>query len=183
MKEFKASIQIRESPDAIWPYLVDPILVTHWVPGLISTQVVEGDITEAGSVLRSAYRINGKEFDSETLIVEVRSPRVVVTQETMKGATMVQRVELTEQGDGVTLVELNLGPIELSASRRLAIALMPTLLRSQGKTALERLKAAVEDPNRKLERADKIPMRPQVPLYVASAVFGVVGWYILTRVL
>lgn len=162
MREYRASVEIAESPAVVFAYLTDPELLPKWVPLLVTTEIAEGTGFTEGSVFRSTYRLQFRAFEGESRILEVEQPHLLVSEERMLRSTSIHRIQLTQSEDRPrTKVDIVITPISMPRWRKL-LQSSSRFMDQQAMITLERLKVAVERPGKGLDPGEKQEARKRI---------------------
>jgi len=145
----KDSITIDASPEAVWPFLADPVMQSLWNPKVVAIdRTTEGPV-RMGERFEMIYRMSGRDRQSQVTVIECDPPRCVVFEHRMTDDA-VQRMtresyRLNPKGDTVRVVQaVDLGGLGINRLVQCLIWFIHRFGRSVGEPYLATLKRRVE---------------------------------------
>ena len=142
MARYDASVEIDASPEAIFPFLVEPDRLKRWVGGFAEAHPLTVGPTGIGSRSIDVIREGGREMRFETEIVGYEPPHrlsVTITSSEMR-ARSDYRVERRGGGAVATHVQ----DVRYAGVLRVVGPFIGGMVRRKIREDLERLKAAIE---------------------------------------
>jgi uncharacterized protein YndB with AHSA1/START domain len=139
---YDAFIEIDASPEAIFPFLVEPDRLKRWVGGFAEAHPLTPGPTGLGSKSIDVVREGGRELRFETEIVAYEPPHRVSVTITSSGMRAVSDYRVERRGDGA--VAKHTQDVRYGGLLRVVGPLMGGMVRRKLREDLERLKTAVE---------------------------------------
>ena len=101
MSRAEHTVEIARPPGEVFPYLVEPGLMTRWIGGLIAFDRVD-DAPHVGARSRQKVHQAGRDWDVETEIVELVPDRRLVARSKTSAFTTVLAYDLDAADGGRT---------------------------------------------------------------------------------
>lgn len=172
----RASTEIAAPPAEVFRHHVDPELVVKWMPTLVNASGY-GELV-AGATATALYRVNGREIKGSSRILDVHPPRLIVTEETIRGRPLTQRVDVTEKRGGSRVdVEVTYPPPGL-ATRLFFGRKAGEIGELQLARTLDRMRVLVETPGQPLPPVERLRIPARAKL-VWAGLGGIAGALIL----
>ena len=150
MPALRTTIDITADPDAIWPHIADPVLMSVWNTRIVAVEREEEGELQEGDRLDMMYLMSDEKRRSEVEVVRCDRPREFVLNHWLMEADrpgMVAETYLLEDRGGTTRVTqlVNLGQSGIPILVRGAIWFFSRMGRPVGDGPLQRLKRSVEE--------------------------------------
>lgn len=134
----RAEAVIAASPEAVFPWLVEPERIARWIGGTIECRAVEG-----GGV-HQVVEQSGRRIEIDSQVTESQPPRRLVVQKVSPGLfDMTMTHDLTPEAGGTRLV-ISLSAELRSRLARLAAPMIARQVQAKLEEDVERLKGLVE---------------------------------------
>lgn len=173
----RTSREIAAPPSEIFRHLTDAELVLRWASTLVSTSGY-GEVV-MGATADTVHRINGSEMKGVVRILDVHPPRFLVTEEVVRERPMTQRVEIVETPGGSRVDVEARYPAPGLVTRAFFGDALGGMMQFQAERSLDRLRAVIENPDRPLEPAERVPLPTRVKLVwlgIGSVIVFVILW-------
>jgi carbon monoxide dehydrogenase subunit G len=142
MAEYRAQAGIAATPAQIYPYLVEPDRLKQWLGGLVeSTPLTEGG-TRVGARSREIVEENGRRFELESLVLDVRTNELLVVE--ISGSMGLMRSEYRLTGEGARTRVHHIMNARYKGFIRLLAPFIKGMVQRKIEGDLERLRQAVE---------------------------------------
>jgi carbon monoxide dehydrogenase subunit G len=139
---YDASIEIDASPEAIFPFLVEPDRLKQWVGGFVEARPLTTGPTRLGSKSIDVIREGNREMRFETEITGYEPPRGVTVRIQAPGMDAVSDYRLDGRGSRTRASHVQ--QVRYGGLLRVVGPLMGGMVRRKIREDLDRLKAAVE---------------------------------------
>ncbi|MCX5661016.1 MAG: SRPBCC family protein [Planctomycetota bacterium] len=114
--KLREHVRIRASPEAVWPYIANPVLMSAWNPKIVSVDRMSEEPLRLGETYAMIFKMNGRDREGKVEVVACQEPAmltlrhragpkpdaytdVTYTLTASRGQTAVEEcVDMTHQG-------------------------------------------------------------------------------------
>lgn len=72
--KLREHVRIRASPEAVWPYIANPVLMSAWNPKIVSTDRLSDEPLRLGETFTVIFKMSGKEREAKIEVVACQQP-------------------------------------------------------------------------------------------------------------
>ncbi len=142
-------VTIDASPDAVWPFVADPILETTWNPKIIAVERDAEGPVRTGERFAIDFAMSDAPTECEAEVVRSEAPRVLEyryhIREAKKPTSLLVRYELSPGAQATTLVQtIDLSDMRINPVLRSLIWFFTRSGKTVGMPYMEELKRQVE---------------------------------------
>lgn len=142
MPRIESRVEIRVPPATVFPWLVEPERLARWIGGFISSEPAGPGEVRVGARSRDTIEAEGRRFEVDTEIVELRQPERLAVRITSSDFHQVDSYDL-DGSHGTTRLTYR-SDLQLGGFMRLLGPLVAARLRARARTDLAKLKHEVE---------------------------------------
>jgi uncharacterized protein YndB with AHSA1/START domain len=143
MPSFSHTVALAQSPEAVFPWLLEPERVPRWTANLENYEPLDDGPLRAGSRLRETLVISGSRFDVELEVTRYEPPHGAESRYSTNGVELQNTYALAAI-DGGTRLTQSLDAKGTSFGARMLIPVVQPRLERKLTEDLERLKALLE---------------------------------------
>jgi uncharacterized protein YndB with AHSA1/START domain len=142
MPKVESRVEIGAAPAALFPWLVEPDRLSRWVSGFIGSEPIGSAEVRVGARSHDIIEAEGKRFEVETEIVELRPGERLAVRITSSSHDQDDSYDLHARGDATELTYRS--DMRMRGLTRLLTPLITPQLRARAKKDLATLKREVE---------------------------------------
>jgi uncharacterized protein YndB with AHSA1/START domain len=142
MPRIESRVEIGAPPATVFPWLVEPDRLARWIGGFIGSEPIGSGEVRVGSRSRDIIEAEGRRFEVETEIVELRPGERLAVRITSPGHEQADSYDL-DASDGATELTYR-SDMRMRGLTRLLSPLVARQLRARAEKDLATLKRAVE---------------------------------------
>lgn len=145
----KGQVDIKATPEQVWPFLVDPVIQAAWNPKIISINRAHDGPVGVGETYTMIAKMSGTEKTSQAEVMDVTPARRLVVRHRMIEAqresfvTETYLLKPTRNGTRVTH-DINLRQAGIPRVFLLLIWVITRVGKPQGEPYLKKLKTLIE---------------------------------------
>jgi uncharacterized protein YndB with AHSA1/START domain len=142
MPRIESRVEIGAPPATVFPWLVDPERLGRWISGFIGSEPIGSGEVRVGSRSRDTIEAEGRRFEVETEIIELRPDKRLAVRITSSSHDQVDSYDLDARGGSTEL--LYRSEMRLRGLMRPLGPLITSRIRARADTDLATLKREVE---------------------------------------
>lgn len=142
MPRIESRVEIGAPPAAVFPWLTDPDRLSRWVGGFMGSEPIGSGEVRVGARSRDTIEAEGRRFEVETEIVELRPGTRLAVRITSSSHDQTDEYDLGARDGATQLVYRS--DMRMRGLVRLLSPLISSQLRARAKKDLATLKREVE---------------------------------------
>ena len=142
MPRIESRVEIGAAPATVFPWLVEPDRLSRWISGFVGSEPIGSGEVRVGSRSRDIIEAEGRRFEVETEIVELRAGERLAVRITSSSHDQDDSYDLDAR-DGATELTYR-SDMRLRGLTRLLSPLVASQLRARADKDLATLKREVE---------------------------------------